>query len=239
MQLADEKLEEIKLLTDLGLTVSQAKIYLALNEREQSSAKVLAQLVCIDRANIYRIIGSLQKIGLIERKLTPKGDIFVSVPLKEGIQFLVERKKHDLIEIQDDAQRIISLLKAKSTVTDEEIRENFNLVPQGEANGRAFIRGLNEAQYCLDDVINWDGFKNAMLYSYSNYYKSLKQGVIIKYVTNVPEKTKIADEIILIVKKLGKRAPSKLNQLKKPLQQYLQFLIEIKHVFAHPQRQTH
>ena len=104
MQLADEKLEEIKLLTDLGLTVSQAKIYLALNERKQSSAKVLAQLVCIDGANIYRIIGSLQKIGLIERKLIPKGDIFVSVPLKEGIQFLVERKKHDLIEIQDDAQ---------------------------------------------------------------------------------------------------------------------------------------
>ena len=191
----------MKILTDLGLTVSQAKVYLALCESGQSSAKIISHSLSLDRANIYRLITKLQTIGLVERRLTAKKDVFVALPLKDGIQFLVDRKKDDFKEIQDNAHRLVRLLKEKKSATAKngETVESFDLVPQGEANYRAFLKGLGEAQSSIDDVINWDGFGNAMLHSYPYYYEALKRGITIRYVTNVPEKSKVTDEIFLIV----------------------------------------
>jgi len=77
--------EEIELLTKLGLTSLQARVYLALDKIKIETAKGIANITEIDRANIYRILSSLQSIGLVEKKLTPGQSFFLPLTFKGGI----------------------------------------------------------------------------------------------------------------------------------------------------------
>jgi sugar-specific transcriptional regulator TrmB len=84
--------KRIKVLNLLGLTILQAKVYLALTELEQASAKEVSQTAHEDRAEVYRTVYKLQELGLIEKKITTP-TIFIAPPMKEGLRILLERKQ--------------------------------------------------------------------------------------------------------------------------------------------------
>jgi len=65
--LSDLLTDVIKSLTNLGLTPTQAKIYLANLQTGQATAKAISQTSKIAREDIYRTLPSLQALGL-----TPK-----------------------------------------------------------------------------------------------------------------------------------------------------------------------
>ncbi len=59
--------ENMDLLLGLGLTVNQAKVYLAILKLEKSSVSQIAKLSKVRREDVYRILPSLEILGLIER----------------------------------------------------------------------------------------------------------------------------------------------------------------------------
>jgi len=62
--------DEIRLFNDLGLTSTQAKIYLHLNSIGNVTAKKLADVAKTPRQDTYRILNELFSLGLIEKKIT-------------------------------------------------------------------------------------------------------------------------------------------------------------------------
>jgi sugar-specific transcriptional regulator TrmB len=54
----------------LGLTGRQARVYLAMVKPGGGKAKVIADFLLVNRQEIYRLIDSLQLMGLVQRNVT-------------------------------------------------------------------------------------------------------------------------------------------------------------------------
>jgi sugar-specific transcriptional regulator TrmB len=61
--------ENTDLLLGLGLTLNQAKIYLAILKLEKTTVSEVAKFSKVRREDVYRILPSLEKMGLVERLL--------------------------------------------------------------------------------------------------------------------------------------------------------------------------
>ncbi len=83
-------------LTELGLTLNQARIYVALLSSERLlTVKEISKITNITRQDVYRIMPSLQNNGLVEKTITAP-TMFKATPLKLGLSILVENRKLQL-----------------------------------------------------------------------------------------------------------------------------------------------
>ena len=73
--------EYVSTLTELGLSVSQAKVYLSLAKSRSLKAPEISLISGITRPDVYRILVELEKVGFIERKIS-KPVRFQAVPVK-------------------------------------------------------------------------------------------------------------------------------------------------------------
>lgn len=85
------KNDTFEILQHLGLTCTQTKIYLALLEVEESPVKTISKISGIDRAEVYRKISSLLKLGLIE-KILGVPIKFKAVPLEDSLNLLLKEE---------------------------------------------------------------------------------------------------------------------------------------------------
>lgn len=81
----------VEALMDLGLTYLQAKSYLALAQLDKAEARAIAKVSDVARQDIYRIMPTLEKLGLAERIVaTPV--LYRATPLNEGFKMLLQEK---------------------------------------------------------------------------------------------------------------------------------------------------
>jgi len=58
--------DHIRMLSDFGLTPSQAKVYLAIVEMGLASVSKVSKLSKVRREEVYRIVPNLERLGLID-----------------------------------------------------------------------------------------------------------------------------------------------------------------------------
>jgi sugar-specific transcriptional regulator TrmB len=81
---------EEAVLTNLGLTLSQAKAYFALVKKGPSKASTIAQASKISREHLYPLLNSLEKKGLIEKELGAT-NIYIAAPLESVLSALIKK----------------------------------------------------------------------------------------------------------------------------------------------------
>ena len=59
--------ENTDLLLGLGLSLNQARVYLAILKLEKTTVGQVAKFSKVRREDVYRLLPSLEKMGLIER----------------------------------------------------------------------------------------------------------------------------------------------------------------------------
>jgi HTH-type transcriptional regulator, sugar sensing transcriptional regulator len=105
------------LLEEIGLTKQEAKCYLAIYQLKESKAGRLSKESGIATSNIYPVIDSLIKKGLISYKIKNNVRIFFPAPIN-SINNLIEEKQKRLNEQKDQAQKaILGLKTSKGTQT--------------------------------------------------------------------------------------------------------------------------
>ena len=81
------------MLRELGLTFSQAKVYIVLSKLGESCTAKMASDSCnVARQDVYRIIAELQQLGLVE-KVIAKPTRFRTTPIREAISLLLENRR--------------------------------------------------------------------------------------------------------------------------------------------------
>jgi sugar-specific transcriptional regulator TrmB len=84
----------LNLMTTVGLSLPQARIYLELVKVKESTAGDLCKITGVKDSRIYSILAELEQTGLIMvQTSTPK--LYMVVPLTEGLQNLQERLEND------------------------------------------------------------------------------------------------------------------------------------------------
>ena len=97
---------EVRLLEKIGLTRSQAQLYLALVKIGNSDALTISQQTKTPRTETYRILGELEEIGLVEKHLDVPY-LYQATPVRSGVESLLTKKYE---EYQENRQELDKLL---------------------------------------------------------------------------------------------------------------------------------
>jgi sugar-specific transcriptional regulator TrmB len=115
--------EPVEIFMELGLTYVQARLYLTLVKLGNSGGEV--KRICkesnIARQDIYRVLPSLQKLGLAE-KIIAKPTLFRAIPIEKGFTMLINKKTSKYNELKKKAKTAfdkISVGDAKNNKNEE------------------------------------------------------------------------------------------------------------------------
>jgi sugar-specific transcriptional regulator TrmB len=114
--------ENTDLLLGLGLSLNQARVYLAILKLEKTTVSQVAKFSRVRREDVYRLLPSLEKMGLVERLLGKPAEVRAT-PISDALSLLVseEKSKSDerLTGMRSSVQRL-SLKDWKQPLPGEE-----------------------------------------------------------------------------------------------------------------------
>ena len=108
----------VSTLTDLGLSLSQAKVYLALAESKNLTARIISKSSGVARPDVYRILNALEKDGLVEKIIT-KPERFKAISAEECVAALIQRRMEKTQQLQEKALRLVQILKEEETPRED------------------------------------------------------------------------------------------------------------------------
>jgi sugar-specific transcriptional regulator TrmB len=195
-------------LAGLGLTSLQAKIYVALMSLNDATVKDISKVAKVARQEIYRALSELLKLGVIEKKIAVPNR-FRAVPLKETLEFLLERRKNQTAELEAKTAKIIKIAKVpqKSTRSDYDflLLEGKEIVLRSSENfglNSQKIRILYESTLTTYWLIN----------QFQLYLDTLKRGTRIQLLIDKPQDN---SPIIEVIRKLKKNPLFEIRYLQR------------------------
>ena len=199
MAISDKKDNGIDILTQLGLTIRQAEVYLAIVELGQPTAKSIAQTLQIARAEVYRASTELQKLGLIKTVIaTPTS--FRATPLSDGLAILLQQNAETHEENCKKAKQFLLNFKNKEKPKQEDAK--YHLTSGAKCELREYSKNMMHLQTNLDGVFVWKSILVVIARTIEDYKKALKRGVKMRYIANIPEDEKMP-QIIQTLKESG------------------------------------
>ncbi|MGB9960488.1 MAG: TrmB family transcriptional regulator [Candidatus Bathyarchaeales archaeon] len=193
------KNECIQILMDLGLTLLQARTYLALSKLGKATIKTISKVSNVARQDVYRIMPELEKLGLAE-KIVAAPTMYKATPIKEGIYFLLQRKTQEYSELQ---KKTIKLMENLKEINDEIILEEehqFIFTSSEKLLWKRLREGAEKAQISIDICTNWEGFRYRLFKDFPNFKRTLERGVRIRVITEKHELDKSSQKIIQALK---------------------------------------
>jgi sugar-specific transcriptional regulator TrmB len=191
----------VETLEKLGLTQLQAKIYLATVTLQRATSGKIATIANVARPDVYRILPSLEKIGLL-RKVITSPVMYEATPIKEGCDILLERKKEEYTSAENDTLKLITEFHQKPPAhEDNGINEGFLLLTSKELLIDKIVASDSSVKMSIDIIGRWEAIRPVIYKNRDIYSKQVKRGVRIRVITNKPE---TSDQGSLILnKKLG------------------------------------
>jgi sugar-specific transcriptional regulator TrmB len=192
METADN--EAIKILRRLGLTFTQARIYLALVTLGESSVRHISKTSGVAKAEVYRRISTLLRLGLLEKKL----DLpirFKAVPLQDGLNILLKQKTIEHKELLKNTAKLVSNFKEKNEKKPEEIENQFSMVPGQNAHINWLRKRFKTIQTSVDSIVTWNDEKIFQFRLEKEYHEAAKRGIKRRKIVYIPENQKNSIDI--------------------------------------------
>jgi sugar-specific transcriptional regulator TrmB len=187
------------ILTKLGLSVNEAKVYLGTLRAGTATAKVISQNSSVGREDVYRVLPSLQERGLVRKYIDSPAKYEATAP-DEAMKILLVQREEQERELQTEATEFSSMHfdgAAKKSIEDEKIfvvsRDNKTGVDP------ELIKLIRETRKTLDFTTRYKLFSVAFnepgLTDWINeMYYSAQRGVKFRMVMDNPETTEPISE---------------------------------------------
>jgi sugar-specific transcriptional regulator TrmB len=192
--------EDLRIFLQLGMTMQQTKVYIALNKLEQATVKTIAKTAQMERAEVYRAIAKLQKLGLI-KKLVTTPTVLRATPLSEGLTILLQLNAEKHKEMRAKAEQFLRNLNHNRQKSSQESSQYY-LTLGPKPVERDYIRDLSETQTSKDCILDWKSILYVINRTFEYVKEALERGVKIRYVTHIPEGTNMP-QIIQTLTKTG------------------------------------
>ncbi|MCW4019019.1 MAG: hypothetical protein NWF00_10145 [Candidatus Bathyarchaeota archaeon] len=180
----------MQVLTKLGFTSSQAKVYLTLAKLDKSKVSTIAKITHLDRAETYRSITQLEEKGFLLKILANPVE-YKAVPIKELLQILFDKQKTEVAQIQKDATRILEHSLGQKEILQEEERTIY--APKVEMIYQAIEKELYKLERSADYLTSVRSVQEFGLPLFREklrdaYHDALKRGVKVTVVLYKPSK---------------------------------------------------
>ncbi len=183
--------EDIETLTDLGLTLLQAKTYLTLAKLGTANIKTAAKVADIARQNMYQVIPSLQKLGLVEKILTSPA-IYKATPMEEGLGILLQHKTKQYAELRSKTKKLIDHCHTKSIISPQEEEAQFIVTSEAGLVTKRLENQIYSAKRSIDTVSTWQCCGFMLCHYKSEISKALKKGVKFRALTDKEQIDKLS-----------------------------------------------
>jgi sugar-specific transcriptional regulator TrmB len=140
----------VKTLVDLGLSVLQAKAYIALATSRTLPGRAVAKIAKIAPQDIYRLMNELTDQGLVQ-KIVSKPTKYNALPLDEGLNLLLKRRREHTEKLEKDAELLAKEAKVYETIEEE--TNEFVIIPNRESIDKMTEKMFRTAKKSID-VIN-------------------------------------------------------------------------------------
>jgi sugar-specific transcriptional regulator TrmB len=141
--------EAVETLINLGLTVLQAKVYIALAKLGTSTSRSTAKEAKVASQDVYRILSELQETGLVE-KIIAKPNMYHAMPFAKGLSMLLQRRKVKTRELEKTANLISKEFDCTLRVAERTEMGSFVLIQKEEPIKSKAFELLDTAQISLD-----------------------------------------------------------------------------------------
>lgn len=188
--------EDAKVLKQLGLTSLEAKVFLALTKLGKVTIKTIGTTTKIDRANIYRVMASLEKHGLVEKMIT-KPTTFKAIDIHDAMKMLLEQKEKEYrrIEIRtaEIIEKYVSNNETENLSTDE---CQFALFPDNIATIRKIQEMIQNSKESYDFIFYWPSVMQETEEVSIVFNELKKKNINIRLIACMHEKNEINKNII-------------------------------------------
>ena len=186
--------EFVQILSRLGLTISQAKVYLALLELKKATGKTTAKHSKVARQEVYRLLAELQEKGLV-KKIIARPTEFEPIPIEDCTSILIKRKKNGISETQKETAILLQKFKQKrSKNTLEEYETRFSLFPH-QATIQKKKMTLKTVRRSFDVVTSWRNPHSIMFIAMEEIDKVLQRDVKVRVLIDKPDEERLLSDI--------------------------------------------
>jgi sugar-specific transcriptional regulator TrmB len=168
--------EEGDLLTQIGFTKTQAKVYLSLLKIGKATGKTISEQSHVTRQIVYRTLDELQERGLVEKEIAMPCE-FKAAPVQDGLQTLILQKFEQYKEIQQKTERFLQEIQANKGDADYEQEHKFTMINGKERLIQKIKRQHDHAQRSVDVLSTLQRWLQILQECSDNYEKALSRGV--------------------------------------------------------------
>jgi sugar-specific transcriptional regulator TrmB len=178
--------ESLQVLTGLGLTVLEAKVYLTLVRTDETSAKTISKASNVSQPDVYRVLSMLENHGLIERIIAIPHR-FKATPIDKGIAILLQRRDNQSALLHKKATELVQSYEgksAKTTTTFQEEAAHFILVPGVHVH--RIRNAVDNAQSNVLCFTTLDMFRKVRFITEDVWKRGVKRGVKYQFLIGKP-----------------------------------------------------
>jgi sugar-specific transcriptional regulator TrmB len=177
------KAQITKILSDFGLTATQARAYAALCQLGASNVKAISKESEIARQDIYRILTELEEMGFVEKALAVPL-VYEAVPLDDVIRALMEARAKKNQDIKKRTEKLLKRYNLESRIVtyrdSERSNQEFIIVPSKVAIIRRLKKALDDSRISICTATTTTRFSSAIVEFAESYEAALRRGVEIK-----------------------------------------------------------
>ena len=182
--------EHIQTLTGLGLSFLQAKAYMNLAKLGKADAKTISKTSSVARTDVYRIMITLEKLGLVER-IIAETTIYKATPINEGLSILLQKRREESAGLE---KKVVSLLKSfQSSDSKDSLEDNpqFKITSEMRLLLKMHENLIRSAQTRID-IIMPARILNLMLFYHQNFFRKTQKSARIRVIIQKDaEKTQV------------------------------------------------
>jgi sugar-specific transcriptional regulator TrmB len=205
--------DDVQILTKLGFTSSQAKIYLAIAQQNQTTVTNVAKKTRMDRAATYRVIRGLEEKGFV-LKIIANPLEFKAIPLGELLLALLQRKKSELADTEKELKKLFQQHGNAHIGAAQEEDGSMVLVPKPELIIQQLKKATLSYQKSLDVLFTRQSCLESTAILEKEDWIAMEKGVKFRYVTEKPSKEKPLPEVL---KRLNKHPNCCIKYLSIPI----------------------
>jgi sugar-specific transcriptional regulator TrmB len=175
--------EHIQTLIDFGLSLLQARTYLNLVELGKANVQTIARASSVARQDVYRIMPTLQELGLAEKILT-KPTMYRATPLKNGLSILLQKRKKEYAELREKTSSLLNTFhenKAKTALQEED--SQFTIISEKTLIFKKLEKLTQTAQASIDITVPLNLVEGTLFCFLQCFKSATRRGVKIRMIT--------------------------------------------------------
>lgn len=193
---------ELQVLINLGLTPTQARVYLALVGSEPLKVSAISKISKIARPDVYPTLVKLNEQGLVE-KIIESPLKYRAIPMNETLAYLLETRTRQYEKLKLETQILLCKAKIKKANKNNQTEDHqFIFVPKGTPVIERIKTAIKEAQLSIDLILSWKSFSRGISDVFAEGMEiAWSKKVRSRFIVGSPPKNKTAKQLIHFCRK--------------------------------------